>query len=117
VHVAFWSDHAADALALATGGRGAEFAYDASQTDALNDRVFSEGLGLSMDEALVREAAAFTRFHEALAGITDGLLDVRLGNGDTLQEVVRYDGPDHFAEHTGQLRAWFNGAEEPEDDE
>lgn len=117
VHVAFWSDHAADALALATGGRGADFAYDASQTDAMNDRVFVEGRELSMDEAMAREQAAYGRFREALAGITDGLLALQLGNGDTVEEVIRYDGADHFAEHTGQVRAWFSGAEEPEDDE
>jgi hypothetical protein len=117
VHVAFWSDHAADALALAASGRGAEFAYDPSQTDAMNDRVFVEGRELSIDEAMAREQAAFGGFREALAGITDGLLDLRLGNGDTVEEVVRYDGADHFAEHTGQVRAWFSGAEEPEDDE
>src|SRR6266567_5262481 len=59
VHVAFWSDHAADALALATSGRGAEFVYDASQTDAMNDDVFRAGRGLAMDDAMAREEAAF----------------------------------------------------------
>jgi hypothetical protein len=117
VHAAFWSDHATDALALAADGRGAEFAYDPSQTDAMNDRVFVEGRDLSMDEAMAGEQAAFGRFHEGLAGITDRLLDLRLGNGDTVEEVIRYDGADHFAEHAGQVRAWFSGAEEPEDDE
>jgi hypothetical protein len=117
VHVAFWSDHAADALVLAAGGRGTEFAYDASQTDAMNARVFADGRELSMDEAMGRDQAAYGRFREALAGITDGLLDLRLGNGDTVEGVIRYDGADHFAEHAGQVRAWFSGAEESEDDE
>ena len=117
VHVAFWSDHAADALALATSGRGAEFGYDASQTDAMNEDVFRDGRGLAMDDAMAREEAAFGRFHAALAGISDALLDLRLGNGDTVEAVVRYDGADHFAEHAGQLRAWFDGGEEPADDE
>jgi hypothetical protein len=117
VHVAFWSDHAADALALAADGRGAEYMYDASQTDAMNERVFFEGRELSMDEAMAREGAAFGRFREALAGVTDPSLDLRLGNGDTVEEVIRYDGADHFAEHAGQVRAWFSGGEESEDDE
>jgi hypothetical protein len=116
VHVAFWSDHAADALALAAGGRGAEFAYDPSQTDAMNERVFVEGRELSMDEAMAREQAAYGRFREALAGVTDRSLDLRLGNGDTVEEVIRYDGADHFAEHAGQVRAWFSGGEESEDE-
>ena len=117
VHVAFWSDHAADALALATSGRGAEFVYDASQTDAMNDDVFRAGRGLAMDDAMAREEAAFRRFDAALAGIPDAMIDLRLGNGDTVEAVVRYDGADHFAEHAGQLRAWFDGGEEPADDE
>jgi DinB family protein len=117
VHVAFWSDHAADALALAAAGRAADFAFDASQTDAMNDRVFLEGRGLSMDAALAREDATFRRFQAALGGISDAQLEVPLGNGDSVEEVVRYDGPDHFAEHTGQIRAWFSGAEEPDADE
>ena len=25
----------------------------------------------------------------------------------TVEAVVRYDGPDHYAEHTAHLRAWF----------
>jgi len=117
VHVAFWSDHAANALALAADGRRAEFVFDSSQTDAMNDRVVSEGRGLSMDAAIEREEAAFRRFQAAIEGISDALLDLGLGNGDTVEEVVRYDGPDHFAEHTGQIRAWFNGEEEPEPDD
>jgi hypothetical protein len=83
----------------------------------MNDRVVSEGRGLSMDAAIEREEAAFRRFQAALAGFPDALLGLGLGNGDSVEEVVRYDGPDHFAEHTGQIRAWFNGAEEPGADE
>ena len=70
-----------------------------------------------MDEAMAREGAAFGRFREALAGVTDTSLDLRLGNGDTVEEVICYDGADHFAEHAGQVRAWFSGGEESEDDE
>jgi hypothetical protein len=117
VHVAFWSDHAAGALALAAAGRAAEFEFDASQTDVMNERVFLEGRGLSMDAAIDREEAAFRRFQTALARISDVLLDLGLGNGDSVEEVVCYDGPDHFAEHTGQIRAWFSGADGPEADD
>ena len=34
---------------------------------------------------------------------------------DGEQAVIRYDGPDHYAEHTAHLRAWF-GAGDAEDD-
>jgi hypothetical protein len=32
-----------------------------------------------------------------------------------VEKVVRYDGPDHYREHTEHLRAWFG--EDPTDDD
>lgn len=105
VHVAFWSDHGANAVRLASSGRGTNFDYDQSQTDAMNADVAAKGHGLPLATALEREAAAYERFRTSLATLDDALLDLQLGNGDTVEEVVRYDGPDHYTEHTAQLRA------------
>lgn len=107
VHVAFWADHASSALDLAAAGRGADYAYSGEQTDAMNARTLAEGRSVSPAEALKRERAAFTAFRERVAALDPALLAHRLGNGDTVEEVIRYDGPDHYAEHTGHLRAWF----------
>ena len=104
VHCAFWSEHGADALQLAMAGRGADFAYDSSLTDAMNELTASEGRALSFDEARRREALAYQRFRDALAVLGDERLDEQLGNGDRVQDLVRYDGPDHYAEHAGHLR-------------
>ena len=104
VHVAFWSDHGADALELAGAGRGDHFTYDQRTTDAMNAEVTSAGHGLSLAEARKRETAAFERFRSALAELDDELLDRRLGNGDAVEDVIRYDGPDHYAEHAAHLR-------------
>ena len=117
VHVAFWVDHAADALALAASGRGAEFAYASSETDAMNARTLDEGRSVSPADALAREEAAFGRLRELLASLDPSLMGHRLGNGDTVEEVVRYDGPDHYLEHTGHLRAWFGADADGDDDE
>jgi hypothetical protein len=107
VHVAAWSEHGAGAIALASSGRGAEFAYSKDQTGAMNERILGEARETSPGAALAREARAYATFREAVAELQDGSLGTRLGNGDTLEEVVRYDGPDHYAEHTAHLRAWF----------
>ena len=104
VHCAFWSDHGADALELAMAGRGSDFDFDSSMTDAMNAVTAREGHSLSLEEARHREAAAYERFRNALAALGDERLDEQLGNGDTVEEVVRYDGPDHYAEHAGHLR-------------
>jgi hypothetical protein len=104
VHAAFWSEHGAEALELATAGRGDAFDYDNSQTDAMNAATAAAGHATSLADALLREAAAYRRFREALAGLDEAVLDLRLGNGDLVEEVVRYDGPDHYAEHSAHLR-------------
>ena len=116
VHVAAWAEHAVGALDLVAAGRGAEFDYSTDQTDAMNERFLAEARATSPAAALAREEAAFTAFRERLAGLDAGLLRHRLGNGDTVERVVRYDGPDHYAEHTAHLRAWFGRGDEDGED-
>ena len=112
VHVAAWSEHAVQAIDMATSGRGGEFDYSTDQTDAINARILADGRTTSPGAALAREEAAFNAFRDRLVGLDPALLSHRLGNGDTVADVVRYDGADHYAEHTAHLRAWF-----AEDDE
>ena len=114
VHVAFWADHAADALDLAAAGRGADFAYSGAQTDAMNAQTLVEGRSISPAAALQREEAAFTALRQRVASLDPALFAHLLGNGDTVEEVIRYDGPDHYAEHTAHLRAWFGTDDEEE---
>lgn len=114
VHVAAWCEHAAGALDLAASGRGEAFAYSTGDTDAMNARILADGRSVSPAAALAREEAGFRGFRDRLAALDPELLDLRLGNGDSVLEVVRYDGADHYAEHTGHLRAWF--ADDDEDD-
>jgi hypothetical protein len=116
VHVAFWSEHGADALALATSGRGAEFAYDTSETDAMNARLSAESAVVAPWAALEREANAYARFRDAIGTLDLALLSLRLGNGDTVEQVIRYDGPDHYAEHAAHIRDWFGTDDEADDD-
>jgi hypothetical protein len=116
-HVAFWCDHGADALELASSGRGGDFDYDSSQTDAINEEVFAGASTLTPMEAYEREQVSFERFRDVLAELDPALLDLTLGNGDTVEEVVRYDGPDHYAEHTDHIRAWFTATTEPDEDQ
>lgn len=116
-HVAFWCDHGADALELASSGRGGDFDFDSSQTDAINEEVFAGASTLTPMEAYEREQVSFERFHDVLAELDPALLDLTLGNGDTVEEVVRYDGPDHYAEHTEHIRAWFTASTEPDEDQ
>jgi len=107
VHVAFWAEHASAAVDLAGAGRSADFDYSTADTDAMNLRLLADARATSPADALAREAVAFAALRERVAALDPALLPLRLGNGDTVEEVIRYDGPDHYAEHTAHLRAWF----------
>jgi hypothetical protein len=115
VHVAAWAEHAAAALDLAASGRGAEFAYSTDETDAMNERILAEGRSTSAAAALAREDDAFAGLRRRVEGLDPAMLGLRLGNGDTVEQVIRYDGPDHYAEHTAHLRAWFGTDDEPDE--
>jgi len=116
VHVAAWCEHGAGALALAAENRAGEFAYDKSQTDAINERLLSEARETSPADALRREDQAFTDFRDRISALEESHLAVVLGNGDSVEAVIRYDGPDHYAEHTEHLRAWFGSGDEDDDE-
>jgi hypothetical protein len=105
IHAAFWAEHGAEALEMAAGERGNAFDYDNSKTDAMNAATAAAGHASSLADALSREAAAYQRFRNALAALDERLLDLQLGNGDLVEDVVRYDGPDHYAEHAAHLGA------------
>lgn len=115
VHLAFWAEHATQALRLAADGRGDEFAYDTAQTDAMNARLLEEAQQVTPGAAIDREERAYDDLHAAVWALDPALLEVRLGNGDTVAEVIGYDGPEHYREHTAHLRAWFG--EDGEDSE
>ena len=112
VHVAFWCEHGTSALALATAGRGDEFAYDQRDTDRMNAELAAETPAVAPDAAREREELAFSVFRAAIQALEPGLLDQRLGNGDTVAEVIAYDGAEHYEEHAAHLRAWFDPQED-----
>ena len=116
VHVAFWAEHAAEAIRLVATDRGDTFVYDTADTDAMNARLLVESRQTAPSAAIDREERAFDALVAALRDLDPELLDIRLGNGDTVAEVIRYDGADHYREHTAHLRAWFDEDEGGDDD-
>ena len=114
-HLAVWCEHGAEAIDLAAAARGDEFSYSSGDTDAMNVRFLAEGRTVSPARALRREEAAFAAFRERIAGLDRSLVGHRLGNGHTVEEVIVYDGPRHYAEHTEHLRAWFGDGDEADE--
>jgi len=81
----------------------------------MNARLLVESRQTAPSAAIDREERAFDALVAALGDLDPALLDIRLGNGDTVAEVIGYDGADHYREHTAHLRAWFD--EDPDDEE
>jgi hypothetical protein len=106
-HLAVWCEHGSEAVDLAAHGRGEAFSYSGSDTDAMNARFLVDGRSVPAVDALAREEAAFEGLRARIAGLDEALLGLELGNGDTVEEVIVYDGPEHYEEHTAHLRSWF----------
>ena len=111
-HLAVWCEHGSEALDLASHGRAASFSYSTGDTDAMNERFLADGRSVSPTDALAREDAAFEGFRARIAGIDEALIGLELGNGDTVEEVVVYDGAEHYGGHAAHLRAWFGADDE-----
>lgn len=116
-HLGYWSGHAAEALHLAAEGRAEEFGEEGLDVDERNAVVARVAAETELRQVREREAAAFEAFLDALRDATREALGERVAYGDTVAEVVRDDGADHYREHTLDLRAWFTGEPEPDDDE
>jgi Mycothiol maleylpyruvate isomerase N-terminal domain len=114
-HLAVWCEHGSEALDLASHGRGESFSYSTDDTDAMNARFLAEGRSVSPADALAREEAAYEGFRARIAGLDEALIGLELGNGDTVEAVIVYDGPEHYDEHAAHLRTWFGADEEEED--
>lgn len=106
-HLAHWDDWASTCLDAAVQGRLADLASDTWDVDAQNAAVAREVASMPMAAVRDREAEAYAGFMDRLTALDASLLSVPAPWGGTLETIVRENGPEHYAEHAGHLRAWF----------
>jgi hypothetical protein len=116
-HLGYWAGHAAEAIHHAEQGRIEEFGEGDLDVDERNAVVARVAQETELATVRQREEAAFEALLARLQKIEPEWLDDRVQYGDTLEQVVRDDGADHYREHTIDLRAWFSGETEPEGDQ
>ena len=116
-HLGYWTGHAAEALHFAQEGRADEFGAADLDVDERNAVVARVARETDLPTVRKREEAAFGALIDALAGLDPALLNENMAYGDTLEQVIRDDGSDHYREHAIDIRAWFTGDDEPDDDE
>jgi hypothetical protein len=101
-HLGYWAGHATEAIHAVESGR---IEPDEPDTDAVNETVARIARETPLATVRKREAASVDALVERLRALDPSLLGVELPEGDTLEEAVRADGPDHYREHTEQLRS------------
>jgi hypothetical protein len=115
-HMGYWAGHAAEAIHLAEQDRLDEFEADVPSVDERNAVVARVAGETDMPTVLSREELAFEAFRKRILTVDPAWLTERDADGDTLEEIIKYDGADHYREHTTDIRAWFSGAAEAADD-
>jgi hypothetical protein len=117
-HMGYWAGHAAEAIHFAEEGRLDEFEVDVPSVDERNAVVARVAAETDIGTVRSREEMAFEAFRKRILTVDPEWLTERDADGDTLEEIIKYDGADHFREHTNDIRAWFavGGEPEPADD-
>ena len=116
-HLGYWTGHAAEAIHHAEMGRAADFGEDEHDVDERNAIVARVAAETDLATVRQREEAAFEALVTRLERADPAWLDEKVSYGDTLERVIQDDGPEHYREHTLDLRAWFTGGDEPADAE
>jgi hypothetical protein len=110
-HVGYWAGHAAESLHRAELGELSEFGRDELSVDDRNDVVARVAAETDYATVAEREQGAYEQFATRLAVVDADSLGERDADGDTLEEIVAFDGADHYREHTLDIRAWFDGSD------
>lgn len=115
-HVGYWTGHAAESLHRAEQGELHEFGKDELSVDERNEVVTRVARETDYATVASREEGAYEAFVVRLTAVDPESLDDRDADGDTLEEIIAFDGADHYREHTLDIRAWFDGKDSPDDD-
>jgi DinB superfamily len=115
-HLGYWTGHAAEALHHAAQGRTEDFGQDEMDVDERNAVVARVAAQTELATVRQREQAAFEALLTAMQRADPAWLDERVAYGDSLEQVIRDDGADHYQEHAAEIRAWFAGGEDEPDE-
>ncbi len=108
-HLGYWAGHAAEALHHAEQRRTDEFGeaeLDVEERNAVVARVAREG---DLATASAREEAAYEALLDRVRRVDPAWLDERVGYGDSILQVIRDDGADHYRGHAAEILAVLPG--------
>ena len=106
-HVGYWAGNAVDVIQAAERGAVESFGEGRPSVDEINHTVAKVARRSDLASVQVRERASFETLVERLGALEPALLEVRLGDGATVEQGIREDGAEHYREHAAELRAAF----------
>ena len=110
-HLGYWTGRATEAIHLAAQGRLDDLYEEGFDVDARNETVARVARETDLGTVMQREQGSFDALLATLERIDPALLVERLADDRTLEDVVREDSAEHYAEHTSDIRSWWAGAE------
>jgi hypothetical protein len=108
-HVGYWAGHAAESLHRSEQGELSQFGRDELTVDERNEVVTRVARQTDYATVSTREEGAYDAFVARLTAVDPESLSDRDADGDTLEEIIGFDGAEHYREHTLDIRAWFDG--------
>jgi len=114
-HVGYWTGHAAESLHRAEQGELSAFGRDELSVDDRNAVVTRVARETDYATVASREQSAYEAFVERLAVVDPESLSDRDADGDTLEEIIGFDGAEHYREHALDIRTWFDGKDAPDE--
>ncbi|HET7082858.1 MAG TPA: maleylpyruvate isomerase N-terminal domain-containing protein [Candidatus Limnocylindria bacterium] len=114
-HVGYWAGHGAESLHRAELGELSEFGRDDLSVDDRNAVVTRVARETDYATVASREQGSYEAFVARLTAVDPESLDDRDADGDTLEEIIAFDGGDHYREHILDIRAWFDGKDAPDE--
>ena len=114
-HVGYWAGRAAESLHRAEQGELSQIGQDELSVDERNEVVTRVARETDYATVASREQGAYDAFVARLSAVDPESLSDRDSDGDTLEEILGFDGAGHYREHTLDIRAWFDGRESPDE--
>jgi len=115
-HLGYWAGEATEAIHRAEQDELDAYGADELSVDERNAVVARVAHEADFATVAAREQAAFSAFSARLARADPEWLTATDADGDALEEIIKFDGADHYREHTADLRAWFTGEPDADDD-
>ncbi len=103
-HLGYWAGHAAEALHHAEQRRTDEFGEPELDVEERNATVARIARETDLATVSAREETACAALLDRIRRMDPAWLEERVGYGDSVEQVIRDDGADHYRGHAQEIR-------------